>query len=299
VTVPLRHLLSQGPTLRALAGVAAASLRRRRGDASDAALPGPWVEAELPPRPAALVRDYVRHVGGDPAAYAGALPPHLFPQWSFPLAAKALAGLPYPMTRVINAGCRIEARAPLPAGEPLVVRARLEAVEDDGKRARIAQRIVTGTRSVPEAVIAEMRTYVPLARGGGGRGAGGKAAPVVPAEAEEIARIEVDSRAGLDFALLTGDFNPIHWVPLAAKAAGFRGMILHGFATLARAFEAVVRGKLGGEPGRLSVIEARFVKPLVLPGRAVVCVGGEAGVWVGEKAGGEAYLEGRFEARSA
>jgi acyl dehydratase len=294
MTVPLRHLLSQGAVLRALGGVAAASLRKRRGGPAEAEVPGPWIEAELPPRSGDLVRDYVRHVGGDPAAYAGALPPHLFPQWSFPLAAEALAGLRYPMTRVINAGCRIEARAPLPAGEPLVVRARLEAVDDDGKRARIAQRVVTGTRRVPEAVVAEMRTYVPLARGGKSER---KTAPVVPADAEEIARFEVDARAGLEFAVLTGDFNPIHWVPLAAKAAGFRGMILHGFATLARAFEAVVRAKLGGDPGRLKVIEARFVKPLVLPGRAVVCASGDGGVWVGESAGGEAYLEGRFETR--
>jgi hypothetical protein len=242
------------------------------------------------------VRDYLRHVGGNPEAYAGVLPPHLFPQWSFPLAAKTLAKLPYPLTRVVNAGCRIEQRAALPANEALVVRARLEMVEDDGRRAKITQTVVTGTRQVPEAVVAEMRAYVPLAKGGGGRG--DKAAPVVPSDAEEIARFEVGARAGLDFAVLTGDFNPIHWVPPAAKAAGFKGCILHGFATLARAYEALVSARCAGVPAKMKMVDVRFVRPLVLPGRVVACVR-EDGVWLGEKAGGEAYLEGRFEVAAA
>jgi acyl dehydratase len=83
-------------------------------------------------------------------------------------------------------------------------------------------------------------------------------------------------------------------VPTAAKAAGFRGCILHGFATLARAYEALVRVKGGGVPAGVRMVDVRFVRPLVLPRRTVVCVKDD-GVWVGEKAGGEAYLEGRFE----
>ncbi|APR85319.1 Acyl dehydratase [Minicystis rosea] len=292
MTVPIRHLLSQGPVLRALGGVALSSLPGRRGRAPSPSVPGPWIEAVLPPRSPALVRDYVQHVGGDLTAYAGRLPPHLFPQWAFPLAAKTLAGLPYPMTRVINAGCRIETRAPLPADEPLVVRARLEAIDDDGRRARITQRVVTGTRRVEEALVAEMHAYVPI---GKGSGRGERTRKVVPADATAIASLDLDARAGLDFALLTGDFNPIHWVPLWARAAGFRSIILHGFATMARAFEAVVRSRLGGDPTRLSMFEARFVKPLVLPARVSVHASPAGGVWVGGAPGGDAHLEGRFE----
>ncbi|MFT3767203.1 MAG: MaoC/PaaZ C-terminal domain-containing protein [Minicystis sp.] len=290
--VSLRHVLAQGPVLRALGGVALRSLPLASGRAAAPAVPGPWIEAELPPRPQGLVRDYIRHVGGDPAAYAGRLPPHLFPQWAFPLAARTLVGLGYPLARVVNAGCRIEARAPLPASEPLLVKARLEAIDDDGRRARITQRVVTGTRSAPEAVIAEMRAYVPLGKGGG---RGDKARPAVPADAEAIAALDLDARAGLDFALLTGDFNPIHWVPPWARAAGFRSIILHGFATLARAFEAIARPRVGGHPARISTIDARFVKPLVLPARVFVYTTAAGGVFVGSAPGGDAHLEGRFE----
>jgi MaoC like domain len=296
----LRHLSAQGPMLRALGRVAlAAVLPRRRG--APPALPGPWIEAELPPRPEALVSDYLAHLGVDPSVYRGSVPVHLFPQWGFPLAARTLEALPYAATRAVNAGCRIDVRGPLPAGEPLLVRARLETVDDDGRRALITQRLVTGTRSAPEAMTAELRVHVPLrGKGEGSRSPGGapaapRARPAVPAEAEALAVLDVGARAGLDFALLTGDFNPIHWVPAYARRAGFPSTILHGFATLARAFEALRAGPCGGDPGRLRTIDVRFTKPLVLPARVSVYTTPEGGVWVGTSPGSAAYLEGRFE----
>jgi hypothetical protein len=279
--------------IRALGGVARAALSRPKGGAARPATPGPWIEAELPPRPEALVRDYVTHVGGDPAWYRGAVPPHLFPQWGFPLALRTLAGLPYPYGRAVNAGCRIDVRAPLPAGEPLLVRVRLESIDDDGRRAFITQRLVTGTPSAPEAMTAELRVHIPL--GGKGGRAGSKARPVVPSDAMEIAALSIDARAGLDFALLTGDFNPIHWVRPYARVAGFRSTILHGFATLARAWEALVGGPLGGDPARLRAVDVRFTRPLVIPARVSVYTGADGGLWVGDAPGGDAYLEGRHE----
>jgi acyl dehydratase len=277
-------VLEQGPVLRALGRAALDSLspKKRRGVA---VAPGPWIEAVLPARSAALVADYARHVGAAPEAYAGSVPPHLFPQWAFPLAGRTLAGLPYPLARAVNAGCRLTVRAPLLAGETLRVRAQLAAVDDDGRRVRLTQRIVSGTRKEPEAVVAELRAQIPLAR----RAGPAKAAPVVPNDAEVIARLSLDAWAGLDFAVLTGDFNPIHWVPLWARAAGFRAPILHGFATLARAWEALAQH--GGAPREL---DARFVRPLALPAEVVVATREDC-IWVGDRPGGVAYLEGRFQ----
>jgi acyl dehydratase len=278
--------------IRALGSVARAAISRPKAGPPPAA-PGPWIEDELPPRSEALVRDYVEHVGGRPDHYRGTLPPHLFPQWGFPLALRTLAGLPYPYGRAVNAGCRIEVRAPLPAGEPLLVRARLTSIDDDGRRALLRQTLVTGTQRAPEAMTAELRVHIPL--GGKGERGSGKARPAVPADAREIAALSIGARAGLEFAVLTGDFNPIHWVRPYAKVAGFRSTILHGFGTLARAWEAVVSGPLGGDAARLRSIDVRFTKPLVLPARASVFTGAEGGLWVGDAPGGDAYLEGRFE----
>jgi hypothetical protein len=300
---PLVHLVHQGAVLRALGGVAFAALRPPPAT-STRALPAAWIERIVPPRPESLVRDYVRNAGGDPGWYRGVLPPHLFPQWAFPLMARALAHLPYPTTRIVNAGCRIQVNGPLSANEPLHVKARLESVDDDGRRALIVQRIVTGTRGHPEALVCELRAIVPLAkRGETGQKNGEKKAPspraTVPLDATEIAFLRLRASAGRDFAALTGDVNPIHWIPGAARAAGFRGCILHGFATLARTAEALNRSVFAGDARALAAVDVKFARPLVLPASVGVYVGKGGAVFVGDAPGGGAYLEGKYEARGA
>lgn len=292
VAVPYRHFLSQGPVIAALSRVAFAAARAPASGGALVATPGPWIEERIPPRSEELVRDFVRWGGGDPASYRGVVPAHFFPQWGFPLAARTLMGLPYPLARVVNAGCRITRLAPLPAGVPLRVRARLESIDDDGRRAIFTQRVITGTDDVPEAIDAELRALVPLARGKAGEKPK-RERHAVPQDAREIAFSRIPADAGLAFAALTGDVNPIHWLPPYARAAGFRACILHGFGTLARAVEALTRGVLAGDPSRLDTIDVRFVRPLVLPARVGVYVHGD-GIWVGDAPGGAAYLEGRF-----
>jgi acyl dehydratase len=295
-SVPLRYAFAHGPAMAALGRVAMSGLRKGK-PVRPPAIPGPWIEAQLPPRPADVVRDYIRHVGGDPAWYRNRIPAHFFPEWAFPLGERALEGLGYPLARGMNAGCRIDSRAPLPAGEPLDVRVRVESVDDDGHRAIITQKVITGTPRVPEAIVAEMRVFIPLGdkREGRGEKKKPKVRPTVPADAHEISFQRIADNAGLDFAKLTGDFNPIHWLAPYARASGFRTVILHGFSTFARAIEALNRSRFAGDPSRLTAIDARFSRPLVLPARVGVYVSSDGGIWVGDAPGGGAYLEGRFE----
>jgi hydroxyacyl-ACP dehydratase HTD2-like protein with hotdog domain len=220
----------------------------------------------------------------------------MFPQWGFALAAQAMLGLGYPLTRAINGGCRIENRKPLPADQWLQVRARIESIDDDGYRAIVTQRVVTGTDKVPEAIVADLRAFIPLKKKEDANGKKApKARPSVPADAHEIAFLRIADTAGLDFAKLTGDFNPIHWSKRYAQASGFRTVILHGFSTVARAVEALNRGRLSGDPMRLRMIDAKMTRPLVLPAKVGVYVKSDGGIWVGDAPGGGAYLEGHFE----
>jgi hypothetical protein len=300
MSVSFMHAFEQGPSMAALGRVALSGLRKQKGGPPQLPPgPGPWIEERLPPRSPELIRDYIRHVGGDPGWYRNRLPAHYFHQWGFPIAARALLGLGYPLARVINGGCRVENRAPLPSNEPLLVRVRIESIDDDGKRAIITQRIVTGTAKSPDAVVADLRAFIPLAKKEDTNGAGGKKAPKarpsVPANAHEIAFLKIKEDAGLDFAKLTGDFNPIHWLKPYARSAGFRTVILHGFSTFARSVEALNRSRFAGDPMRLKTIDVRLSRPLVLPARVGVYVGSEGGIWVGDAPGGGAYLEGRFE----
>jgi hypothetical protein len=275
----------------ALGGTAARALLRGMHLAPEhgsSPLPGPELTALVAPPAPALVRDYLAHLGADPAAYDGTLPPHLFPHWAFPLAARTLRALPYPLMRVVNAGCRLEVRAPLPAGVPLAVRARLEDIDDDGRRAVLHQRLVTGTAERPDALVADVYAVVVLARGEGRR------PPArVPDGARELARWDLCAGAARSYALLTGDVNPVHWLPPYARVFGYSGTILHGFATMARVMEGLNLAIFGGAP-RLRLLDVKLTRPLVLPARVGLYLAGQ-GVFVGDAPGAPAYLTGTWQ----
>jgi len=298
MSVSSRHFLHQGPVIAAVARTAASALFQtlRPQAAGDMPVPGPEYTAVSAPLPADLIRDYVNNVGGDPAAYGTTVPAHLFPQWTFPLAARTLTGLPYPLARVVNGGCRLRCNAPLPAGTPLYAQAHLESIDDNGRRAVLQQHITSGPSTRPDAIVADLYAIVPL--GGGAKKVdepqrANDEKPTVPVDAREIASWQLAAHAGFDFAKLTGDINPIHWIPAYARMSGFRSVILHGFATMARAFEGLVHGICAGRVERLRELDVRFTRPLVLPARVGLYVRGTE-VFVGDAPGGAAYLVGTY-----
>jgi hypothetical protein len=302
MSVSLRYVRYQGPVLRGMGEAVVSALKQRAGLSGGAApsLPGPVHQLVVPPRPDDLVAAYVRHVGGDPSSWRGRVPPHLFPQWTFPLTGKLVDGLKYPMLAAMNGGCKLTINGPLPAGEPLVVSGQLVSVDDDGRRAILDQKIATGPRENPEAVVAHLYVFIPLGeKNGKANGAAKpreKDKPRVPADARELAYFKLSADAGLDFAKLTGDFNPVHWVPRWARAFGFKNTILHGFATLARAFEGLARARFAGDVEAIRELDVRFTRPLVLPARVGLYTVGER-VLVGDAPGGPAYLDGKLITR--
>lgn len=310
MAVSTKHVLAQGPVIKTLAGVAWAALRQGKSPSGHFQTPSEELIGTVDPLPAALIKDYVRHVGGDPSAYKGLVPAHLFPQWSFPLASRTLTGVPYPLLKVLNGGCKIQINEHLPAGVPLRARARLEGIDDNGRRAVLHQRVVTGTDETPNALVADLYAIVVHdkktreKKGAAGPSRGEKAKKKekarVPHDAEELARWKLRADAGLDFAKLTGDFNPVHWVGPYAKAFGFRNTILHGFSTMARTIESLQRTLFAGSIHRLQSFDVQFTEPLVLPHAVGVYLGEttEQGrtVYVGDAPGGPAYLVGTLEA---
>jgi acyl dehydratase len=313
--VSSRLVFQQGPMLATLGKTAARALLQRVQTAKPTTIltPSPTLTRTFAPIDPRLISAYVTYLGGDPRAYRGVVPPHLFPHWALPVAAETLRGIPYPILRVLNAGCRMQVNAPLPRDQALHVSASLASIDDDGKRAILTQRVVTGTERVPDALICEIYAFVPLPRkpdatdaerrpGNGGPASDRSAKPAgrererprVPQGAREIAVIELDRDAGLSFAKLTGDFNPIHWLAPYAKASGFRSVILHGFGTFAHCCEALNRGLFGGDVGKLKLLDAKFTRPLVLPHRVGVYVR-KREVFIGDAVEGPAYMTGRFD----
>ncbi len=309
MTTYLRHLVHHGPVLQGLGKTFMAARNQPRELTGQTApnTPGPEVSSRLPARPPQLIADFVRHIGGNPKAYRDTVPPHLFPQWTFGLASQLMLPLPYPLMRIVNGGCRLEVHAPMPQGEPIDVTAQLENVDDNGRRAVITQKLVCGTNSAPAAMEARIYAIAPLqSKSTNGSSSGAqkthtkKPKARVPMEARELAEWRLRSNAGLEFAALTGDFNPIHWIPSVARANGFKGTILHGFATMARAIEGIkTHYLLGG--GRLRWVDVQFTRPLVLPGTVKLFVhstNDEHQVFVGDAPGGPAYMTGTFEVSS-
>jgi hypothetical protein len=293
MSVSNKHVLQQGPVLAALGRAAIAAMKEQIGingvAKSAPPLPSQELIERVAPRPRDLVRDFVRNVGGDPDRYKRTLPPEMFPQWTFPIASKTLAGIPYPLVKVMNGGCRLEINRPLPSDEPLEVRGQLVDIDDDGYRAVLHQKLVTSTASAPDALVAHLYAVVPLKK----REGESKAKPQVPAHVREIWYGKIRRGAGLDFAKLTGDFNPIHWIPAYAKASGFKSTILHGFATMGRAMEGL-NNAVVPPGGRLTMIDVKFTRPLLLPAKVGIYVDEEGGVFVGDAPGGPAYLVGTY-----
>jgi hypothetical protein len=315
------HLPRQRRVIASLLDTAGRSLWRGwngRTTFRPPALPGPELVERVMAPAAPLVRDYLRHVGGGTESHGdpSLVPAHLFPQWTFPLAARGLRGVPYPLTRILNAGCRLEANGRVRVSTPLTIRAQLMDVVDDGRRALLHQRVVTGTPEHSGAVVADLYAVAPTRPRGeaserasrtvsGTSGAGGAAdgqhATVVPPDARELARIRFGKRAGLAFALLTGDLNPVHWVGAYARAAGFATPILHGFALMARVHEALARALFAGASDPIRVIDVRFKRPFVLGrGREVGLYQDSADArtfWLTDAPGVRPYLVGQFEPR--
>jgi len=294
--VSAQHVFQQGPMIATLFKVILQSLHRSivRGRPETVETPGPIVTATLPPRDAQLVRDFIRYAGGEKEWYDGVLPPQFFPQWGFPLLAQTVRGLPYPMNKMLNGGCRFEVHSSLPANEPLQVQANLEEVDDNGQRAVIRQRLVTGTASCPEALVCYVNAIVVLKRSKDGSK---KEKPCVPEGAREIGPLNLKKNRGFEFALLTGDFNPIHWISFWARMSGFKNTILHGFATMSLTLEMLNRELWDGHPERLQSLEVKFTRPLVLPARPNVYIDEAGGVFVGDALGEPAYLTGQYVVR--
>lgn len=271
-----RHALRQGPVLASFLRLLASGRGGRLGP-----LPGPELSLEFGSPSRDLVRDYLRHLGarGD----VEVLPPHLFPKWCFAATGRLIGGLPFPMGRAVNAGCRVQSRAAIPLSEPLHLRGRLERVDETERRVLVTQSFVLSSPSAPDALHCEVDLLVKK------RGAPKRAVPRdperVPEGAQEIGRFAVGPADALRFAQLTGDFNPLHWSERYARRAGFDAVILHGFATMARAWLAAE----AHEARPLTGWSCRFLAPVVLPTEFGVFADGRA-VYVGESPGAIAQL---------
>jgi acyl dehydratase len=110
-------------------------------------------------------------------------------------------------------------------------------------------------------------------RGNGGQGGLSEGAPkphAVPTD--RAADISVAMPTRPEQALiyrLSGDYNPLHADPAAAKASGFEGPILHGMASYGLVGRALLSALCDDDSARLKRLDVRFSTP-VYPGETLV-----------------------------
>lgn len=257
---------------KAMSGVVWSKMPWAPSNDASVEMPGPIIHSTVAPPSDALLNEYVNWCGALQATYETTVPAHLFPQWCFSSMADALSGLPFALTAVLNQGCKLTIKAPIPRGEKLDVTAQLTQVVRTDKKIKITTTIQTGPASCPDAVTAEVYAVIPLK--------GSKQTPPTsvsppprkpssrpkfPHSATVIAVHNLTDSSGVHYAALSGDFNPIHVSSVMARAAGFNNVILHGFGQLALVIEDLIRSECGGKPDLLSEVDVRFVGSVVLP----------------------------------
>ena len=168
----------------------------------------------------------------------------------------------------LHSGQKIEIRRALSEPTTVAVTGRVVGVQDKGRERGaviVMRQDVTSARD--GAAIATLTTTC-FARDCGGCGSGGEPAVAphaVPSrEPDQRVRYPIRPDAALLYRL-TGDRNPLHADPEAARVAGFTQPILHGLCTFGMTSRAVLERIAGWQPDRVASHEARFTAP-VYPG---------------------------------
>lgn len=165
----------------------------------------------------------------------------------------------------------IRMHRPLEAGKTYVSSYRVAGVLDkgEGKGAMLYFEKLLQEKESGELVSTVTSTYV--LRGDGGCGSTIAEAAAIHAIPERAADAEctlaVLPQAALIYRL-SGDYNPIHADPEAAKKAGFDKPILQGLCSFGVATRALLATCCDNQPERLQAMQLRFSSP-VYPGETL------------------------------
>ncbi|OEY94759.1 protein dehydratase [Acinetobacter proteolyticus] len=250
--IPLQFLFEHQATLAGLGKIGLRSLKKSKVAQVDWQTLAPINEVINAPSQD-LIEHYIQWSAAEPSKYQDSIPPHMVSQWGLSFATRLLLQTHYPLSQVINQGVSLKIHGKLPRTENLMIQAKIAQVDERNGLARVSVQITTGTIAEPELVEAQLHM-----------------AFILP-HFEKIKRSETSdtkrwhtlgewstrSDDGLKFALLTGDFNPIHWITPLAKLSNFGQKVLHGFGVFARSFEFL--------PQPIQQIDVRFLKPVKLP----------------------------------
>ncbi len=172
--------------------------------------------------------------------------------------------------RVLHGEQFLELAGPLPVEGLLRSETRCEALIDKGRDKGALAYFSRRLFDESGRLLARTGTGAFL-RGDGGFGGRAEGAPKPRAVPDRPPDIAVDLPTASNQAMiyrLSGDLNPLHIDPDAARYAGYERPILHGLATYGVVGRALVAALCDGDPTRLKRMDARFTAP-VWPGETI------------------------------
>jgi acyl dehydratase len=253
---PVKYLVHQLANIRSM-GMAA--IRSSNPITRPSKLPELPVHLEqiVQPLSNALINSYVEWSGADADRYAGEIPPHFCSHFAMPMLANLGSLAPYNLLAVLNQGLRMEIHRPLMRGQALHLSGSLMDVSAEPDRVRIHTQVRVSNPKGESAMVIDSYSTVPQGK------PKQKKAGSKPADEETFTTLDswtAEFHDGLNFAMLTGDFNPIHTVPAIGRRSRFKTLILHGFGQLARSFECIQKAGYS-----IATLDVRWIKPLTLP----------------------------------
>jgi hypothetical protein len=208
--------------------------------------------------------------------------PHVL---GFPLQLELMTdhAFPFALPGLVHIGNRITRSRPLAATDPLALRVHTGNLRPHERGTQFD--VVTTAAVAGEVVWTDTSTYL---KRGSGSGSGAPATPPAP-----TAVWLVPADVGRRYAKVSGDLNPIHLHPLAAKAFGFPRAIAHGMWAKARCLAA-----LEGRLPDACAVDVRFKAPVLLPATAHFSTDGEHFA-LHHPETGKPHLKGRVSADGA
>lgn len=186
-----------------------------------------------------------------PATY-----PHVV---AFPLAMSLMAArdFPFPLLGLVHLANRVEHLRPVGAGERLTY--TVATGRPQAHPRGIAFPVSAQARLRGETVWRSTSTYLSRGAGTGEATAEAAATPDLTGAARQESW-HLPGSLGRAYAAASGDRNPIHLHPLAARLFGFRRAIAHGMWTKARCLAA-----LADELPGAYAVDVAFRSPVLLP----------------------------------
>ncbi|MFF7128433.1 MULTISPECIES: MaoC family dehydratase [unclassified Streptomyces] len=179
--------------------------------------------------------------------------PHVL---GFPLAMRLMSGrdFPLPLLGLVHTSVEIVRRTALPATREYELAVHIEGLAPHRRGTQAT--VVTELSAGGDAVWESRSTYLARHRTPGRPGRSGDERP---APLPVLAEWRLAGDVGRRYGAASGDRNPIHLHPIAARLFGFPRAVAHGMWTVARSLAA--HGTSGS-----TVVRAEFRAPVLLPG---------------------------------